>query len=48
MYNFDVSSKAILDCWIEIIGSTVFYGKLSILENLFYLVYLFYTSNLKV
>jgi hypothetical protein len=43
-----VLSKAIPDCWIGIIGSTVFSGKLSILENLLHLVNLFYTSNLKV
>jgi hypothetical protein len=48
MYNFDVFSKAVLDCWIGIDGRTVFSGKLSILENLLHLVQLFYTSNLKV
>jgi hypothetical protein len=48
MLYFDVFSKAILVCWIGIIGSAVFSGKLSILENLLHLVHLFYTSNLKV
>jgi hypothetical protein len=47
MYSFGVFSKAMLDCWIGIIGSTVFSGKLSILENLLHLVHLFHTSNLK-
>jgi hypothetical protein len=48
MLYFDVFSKAILDCWIGIIGSAVLSGKLSILESLLRLVHLFYTSNLKV
>jgi hypothetical protein len=42
------SLRRYLIFWIGIIGSAVFYGKLSILENLLHLVHLFYTSNLKV
>jgi hypothetical protein len=48
MLNFYVFSKAILDCWIGIIGSAVLSDKLSTLENLLHIVHLFYTSNLKV
>jgi hypothetical protein len=48
MNNFEVFAKAILDCWIGIIGSTIFSGKLSILENLLHLVHLFYIRSLKV
>jgi hypothetical protein len=44
---FDVFSKAMLDCWIGIIRSAVFFVKLSIIENLLHLVNLFYTSNLR-
>jgi hypothetical protein len=40
--------KAILECWIGIMGSVFFSGILSILEDLLYLVRLFYTSNTKV
>jgi hypothetical protein len=41
-------SKAVLNCWIGIIGSAILSGKLSILENLLHLVHLFYTINLKI
>jgi hypothetical protein len=48
MYNFDVFTKVILDCWIAIIGSTVFFWQTKYPLEFIALMYLFYTINFNV